>query len=72
MPGFGVALQQGLQIFGAEAGVLGDAREHFRADFNAVVKCPNIFAADGMCENDVRASLGFNGVADSEKRSENF
>ena len=37
-----------LQIFGAETGVFRDAREHFGADFNAVVKCPNIFATCGM------------------------
>jgi len=37
-----------LQIVGVQACVLSNARQHLGADFNAVVKGPNVFASRGM------------------------
>jgi hypothetical protein len=61
-----------LQIFGLKACVFSDAREHLRADFGSLVKRPNIIAARRMRQNNVGASLGFNGVAFSKQSPENL
>lgn len=52
--------------------MLGDAREHLRADFDSIMKRPNVIAADRMRQNCMRASLGLYGVTVSEKRAENL
>ena len=42
-----------LQVFGAQTGVFGDAREHFGADFYAVVEGPDEIAARRAGQQDV-------------------
>jgi hypothetical protein len=46
-----------LQIFGFESSMLGDAGEHFGADFNVVVESPDVVRIAGPLQDDVRGTL---------------
>ena len=63
-----LVLVVGSKVFGPQPGVLRDARQHARADVDAVVEGPHVVGPAFAREHPVGASLSFDLPADAHER----
>lgn len=62
-----------LQVFRIQAGVFGNAGEHFGPNFLPIMECPRELTFGGVCKLNVRGPfLGLQGPTGPEKGAEDF
>ncbi len=68
---FGAAYSTSLEVLGTQPAVLGETREHPRAQFLPVMECEDHVRPTRTSEHLVRAGLALDGPTDAKKCGEN-